>query len=367
MVNRGRGSADLAEVTVLIVDDDPPFRWQLARLLAEHAFQVSSASTIGAAWQLIERSPPDLLIIDRFLAGQDGLDLCRRVKKAPETEHIPVIAISCDHDPDRRIEALGAEADHWLEKPVNLEELLTRAQVLIKNGMRHRTVTQETASLELWQDWVRYLVHDLRSPLTIALGNVSFALRDSRSDVREALFDAQAELERAGRMLQDVLDTDRLKRGVLVPRVTETDVGALVNEIFDAVALLATERGLALERGVHGRPTVTADPHLLHRVLTNLVWNAIRYAKTRVTVTVEAESSGITVRVANDGPGIPSDKRVTLFEPWVQLEGGAHGAGLGLAFCHLVMEAHGGWIAVESGEDGNVVFALLVPGARATP
>jgi signal transduction histidine kinase len=115
-------------------------------------------------------------------------------------------------------------------------------------------------------------------------------------------------------------------------------------------------------------PPLHADPELLRRVLQNLVDNALRHSPHGNTVGIEADASdGVVVfRVRDRGPGVPAALRDRIFDKYVRIarsqgEGGAPGKGLGLAFCRMAVEAHGGRIWVEDNQPHGSVFVVRIP------
>ena len=165
-------------------------------------------------------------------------------------------------------------------------------------------------------------------------------------------------------MLQDILDTDRLQRGVLALERARVDLERLGRELLAPTRGLVGGRRLDVVLDAAGPCIVDGDPALLRRVLVNLMGNAVRYARSRVRLAFEGAPGAVRVSVENDGPGIGEELCARIFEPWIVLDptgGVTHGTGLGLAFCRLVVAAHGGEIAVTSYAEGKVVFTVTLP------
>lgn len=356
--------------SILLVDDDEDFaRELLTRLVANH-MKGEYALDASAARGSIERGLPDLIVVDKYLPDEDGFRLCEAIKADPRTSLVPIIGVSGDSAEAVRLEALRAGFDHWLPKPIDVAELVVRINVLVRTSSVTRATAAKTEGLLLWRDWVRFLVHDLRNPVAVAVNNLGLALEnpspDLDSDVQQALAEAQGELQRVAAMLQDLLDTERLQRGLLVPKHQRCSLLTVVREVARSMRVLADARRTAILVEGMGDTTVEADPGLLERVCANLVGNAIRYARRRpIQVQVDGEGAEVTIRVQNDGPAVLPEVRARLFEPWALVSGsvggGTQGTGLGLAFCRLAVEAHGGRIWLENAADGQVVFAVRLP------
>jgi signal transduction histidine kinase len=142
-----------------------------------------------------------------------------------------------------------------------------------------------------------------------------------------------------------------------------------VDELLTELAVTASARNLHLEATVTVE-SVHADPDLLRRLLLNLLDNAMRHTPpaTTVSVTATAAGEGVELAVRDQGPGVPSEFRDRIFDPFVQAEHSQHdltraGRGLGLAFCRLAVEAHEGRIWIDDGSPG-AVFKFVLPHER---
>jgi signal transduction histidine kinase len=229
--------------------------------------------------------------------------------------------------------------------------------------------------LRLREELADMIIHDLRNPLGVLTGGLEF-LRDlgpgeGPPDDRAAAIQV---MERAARRMRGLVDTlldiARLEAGELQLRLAPLDLGALVEEALLEQAPLAEAFGIAHENALPGDlPPVLGDRDVVQRVLINLLDNAIKYTPSGGTVRVEAHSDAetVTLEVIDTGPGIPLDERERIFEKFTQVRRQAEerrGSGLGLAFCQMAVQAHGGRIWVEDGPDGTGSrFAFALPRA----
>ena len=170
------------------------------------------------------------------------------------------------------------------------------------------------------------------------------------------------------RLILDLLDISKAEEGQLAPRRRDIAVTALLDEVADEHRALAASRQVTLEV-TSEVDTVSADPGLLRRLLENLIENALRHAPAASAVRLQASLAGdaIELRVADAGSGVPTELRERIFDKFVQLEHQGQGVnqggrGLGLTFCKMVAEAHGGTIRVEDGAPG-AVFCIRLPSA----
>jgi len=217
----------------------------------------------------------------------------------------------------------------------------------------------------------QFIVHDLKNPVSSLDLCAQSLLRDhelpeqARVTVQRIRDDAHALLH----MLLNLLDVSRSDERGLMPRQDVVQVQGLFEQVAHDLSLNAQAANVRL---THAREplAVVGETDLLVRVLKNLVDNAIRHAReaTEVHVSAKLTGSSVEIRVADQGPGIRPEVRETVFEPFVQLEQGASavqglGRGLGLNFCKIAIEAHGGRIWVEDAAPG-AVFCFTLPHAN---
>jgi signal transduction histidine kinase len=212
-----------------------------------------------------------------------------------------------------------------------------------------------------------FVVHDLKNPVNSLDLHAQLLLRqpDLPPRARESVLHIRAEARALLRLILNLLDISKSEEGRLTSKPTSVAIEALTAEILDAFAIRAQDGGVTLKRKL-AIESVVADGDLLRRVLENLVDNGLRHAPAGSSLTLSAErhDDGVELRVADQGRGIPPEQRERIFEAFVQ--GTAEeiltrtGRGLGLAFCRLAVQAHGGSISVEDGNPG-AVFCVRLP------
>jgi PAS domain S-box-containing protein len=234
-----------------------------------------------------------------------------------------------------------------------------------------RDVTEERLLERMRDDLVHAMVHDLRNPLTAIYGALTF-LAD---DVREILSSTQRQLwdiaiENTQGMLQlvrAILEISRLENRQMPLDQALVSLTDLVGDVLDSQLPLATDKGLRLESDAPSSlPLAWADAGLIERVLQNLVGNAIKFTpsggEVRVTVRDDGtEQRRLLVTVRDSGSGIPPEIQERLFQKFVTGEQKGRGSGLGLAFCRMVIEAHGERIWVEDTSENGTTFAFTLP------
>jgi signal transduction histidine kinase len=190
--------------------------------------------------------------------------------------------------------------------------------------------------------------------------------RDASPRSRRAAEKIREEGRALQRMITTLLDIAKADEGQLAPSRSAVDLDALIGDVFGELEARAQGAGVRLTRRLDA-VSVSADPDLFRRILENLVENAIRHAPEGSDVTVAARRAqgGIEVRVCDTGVGVPPEHRELVFERFVRAgsEPTRTNRGLGLAFCKLAVEAHGGRIWVEDALPG-AAFCLWIDHAN---
>jgi len=215
--------------------------------------------------------------------------------------------------------------------------------------------------------------HDLRNPLAATLGSIDL-IRARSSDLdpalREDVARAAHSAQRMRDLLNNLLDIMRMEDGALEAHVVRRDLGALVRARADEFRPLALAGGVRLRIELPAEPVeVDLDPDLIGRVLDNLITNALRHTpsggQVEIRVGREGRAERALLTVADTGEGIPTDALPLLFQKYAAIPGQErrrlHDVGLGLVFCRMAVELHGGTIEVGSQIGRGSVFRILFP------
>jgi len=211
--------------------------------------------------------------------------------------------------------------------------------------------------------------HDLKGPITAILGAAQALQRRDQlqltPDQETGLLDAIAVSgKRLNRMVSDLLDLERLDRGMIEPECEPTDLSALANRLVGEADFLREHPVRVLADPV----LISIDAGKVERILENLLSNAAKHTPvgTPVVVRVSERSDGVTVSVEDEGPGIPDDLKQTIFQPFRQgdaARSAGSGAGIGLSLVAKFAELHGGNAWVEDREGGGTAIRVFLPGA----
>ncbi len=267
------------------------------------------------------------------------------------------------------LEPSGAQVDRTLTPVRNSQGEINGWLLLF------RDLTEEIELDRLRQDMTNMLVHDLRSPLSMVIGGLkllpeAYELREP-DRFAQILRMAHKSSDRILTLIDQLLDISQLERGHLPLKLEAVDIDSLLREIRGRFSSAAVSDQIALMVAVDAAlPSIRVDRALILRVLSNLVDNALKFTPDGGRVQLwaerneEAASDMLLVGVRDTGPGIPPEYLDRVFEKFQQLpatRGRRRGTGLGLSFCKLVVEAHGGQIWVDSEVGEGSTFLMTLP------
>ncbi len=233
-----------------------------------------------------------------------------------------------------------------------------------------RDVSERVALDDLRRDLTSMIFHDLRSPLGNVISSLELlqaSMADSDETTRSVLSIAVRSSRRLSRLVELLLDLAQLETGQAVLHKTQAALNAAIAEAVEEVHPLAEARGHMLQFSLPKADSlvVEMDADMIRRVLINLLENALKYTRQpgRITVSARRQDQSVVVGVQDNGPGIPAAEQATIFEKFARLrqEGQPKGLGLGLAFCRLAVEAHGGRITVDSQPGEGSTFSFTLP------
>ncbi|TFH34242.1 MAG: GAF domain-containing sensor histidine kinase, partial [Anaerolineales bacterium] len=232
-----------------------------------------------------------------------------------------------------------------------------------------RDISERLELAELRTDLTSMIFHDLRSPLGNIISSLEVlqtSFEDDDETIQSVLSIASRSSRRASRLVESLLDLDRLEADKAVLDKTEASIGALIAEAVEEIHPTAEARGQFLRIHLAPRlPGVLMDVDMIRRVLINLLENAVKYTRSgdHITISAQVGDHQLTVSVRDSGPGISPKDRDRIFDKFFRLSGEARpkGLGLGLAFCRLAVEAHGGRIWVDSEEGKGSTFCFTLP------
>jgi two-component system, sensor histidine kinase and response regulator len=368
---------------ILVVDDALANLQLLFGMLRERGYRVRPVPSGKLALQAAKAQPPDLVLLDVNMPGMNGYEVCRLMKAEESLRAIPVIFLSALSEPFDKVQAFSAGGVDYVIKPFHLDEVAVRVETHLALRRAHGKLEAKNHELALANERLRALeearnilanaiVHDLKSPLAALIGNAEYLLQHGKveGEAHEVLEEMLASSHGVHRIVLNLLDVARMEEVELVPRRRTVRLGELVDRARVTAQLTTRMTGHTLAVDVDADHEVSVDPDLVTRVIENLLDNSLKYAPRRTSIRIVAratEGQGCSLRIEDQGSGVPVAQRERIFERYVRLDGDLDAnarasRGLGLAFCRLAVEAHGGRIWVEDGVPTGAVFAVTLPG-----
>ncbi len=240
-----------------------------------------------------------------------------------------------------------------------------------------RDITQRKEIERLKSEFISTVSHELRTPLTSirgALGLIEGGIAGALPSMAiEMVQIARQNADRLVRLINDILDLEKMEAGKLVLRLQDVGPEHLVAQTLDSMRAVAAEAGVRLQSALNLRENIRGDEDRIVQVLTNLLGNAVKFSPAGSVVTVRAAmAAGQRARfeVSDQGPGIPQAQMGRLFGKFQQLDASDGrlngGTGLGLAISKAIVERHGGTIGVESEPGVGSTFWFELPLQEAT-
>jgi signal transduction histidine kinase len=370
--------------TILVVDDDPRNVRLVESMLKPSGYAILQAYDGREALRRVEEERPDLILLDVMMPELSGFELCTMLRARHETRLLPILMVTALNALEDKVRGLEVGADDFLSKPINRTELLAKVRSILRVKRLQDQVEEqrrelETANRELLltqrfqESMSQMVVHDLKNPLAGIMGNIQLLqMQNERlaAPRREELLQRSLDSARQmARMIQNILEVAKLEEQKMPLKREALDVAAIVAEQTAEIAGLSARDGIRLETEIPpSLPRVDADRALLGRILGNLLSNAFKHTPSGgcITVAARGEEDRVVLSVRDTGEGIPEDLLPYIFEKFVAGESEnrrrqTYDSGLGLTFCRLAVECHGGRIGVLSTPGRGTVVTFHLP------
>lgn len=369
-----RSAEGFGAATVLVADDDPRVRRMIARILKRNGFVVLEAEDGVDALEKAQADRPDLAIVDLRMPRKNGFEVVKVLKT--EQPQRPCLVLSGWDEGEDRVQAFDVGADDFVAKPVYMKELLRRIDAFERTRRAYLEVkkaNEEADHLRLFvNEAAALLAHDLNNGLSIASVNLQFIdeeLRDREDDgeLIEAAAAGRRALRRMIGLVANFVDISRLEEAALTPVRFPTKVGDLLRSTAQIHESSRSDGG-SIDVQCSDDLVANIDPMLAERVIHNLLNNAVRYVNEGGDICLfgrwDEDGTSLFLGVANTGSRIPAEIRANLFDKYRKGPDGKAQRGMGLYFCHLACEAHGGSIALRDHEHFETYFAIRLAEAR---
>jgi two-component system, sensor histidine kinase and response regulator len=348
---------------ILVVDDTPDNCLLIQAILQDEGYQVELAESGKEALEKIEKSAPDLVLLDVMMPGMDGYEVTRRIRQNTSLPFIPIL-LTTAYDQPSVAQGLDIGAEDFIRKPVHFDELLARVRALLR--LKH-SVDERDQIARQREDFVSRLTHDLRTPLVAADRMLNLLTQGAMGELSDDVQEAMATMIRSNQnlltMVNTLLEVYRYEAGRKTLTFAPVNLYELTEDVIRELSPLAIDKGLELRMEGPNDCVIKGDRLELYRVLTNLIGNAIKFTDKGLVVVRLSKigSSEVQIEVQDTGAGIPESEQPNLFESFTSGKHKRSGSGLGLHLSRRIAQAHGGSISVNSQVDQGSTFTVMLP------
>jgi signal transduction histidine kinase len=349
---------------ILLVEDNPADARLLREMLNEQSSyqaELTHVDCMSAAEKYLAERAVDIILLDPGLPDAQGLGSIRRAHVA--APHVPLVVLTGLDDETLSEQALQEGAQDYLIK----------GQIESRGFLRALRYATERKRLDRLKDeFVATISHELRTPLTSIAGSLGLLMGNAAGNLPKRmarlLAIAHTNCQRLVRLVNDILDIEKMEAGRVVFNFTRVEVRSLAEQAIEA------NRGFAEGYGVRIRledactaSDVRADPDRLLQVVTNLLSNAIKFSPpdNEVVVAIEKGPDVVRLSVRDHGPGIPADFKPLIFEKFVQADARdarqQGGTGLGLSIVRQIVDRLSGEVGFADAPGGGTIFHVQVP------
>ena len=362
--------------TVLIVDDEPMARDIMEGFLFQEGYELVFASSGLEALSILEAVNPDLILLDVMMPDLNGFEICQRLKADKTWRHVPIILVTALGQQADLARGFEAGADDFLRKPVDDIELRARVRGMLRIKKQHDELQ---ANLHLREDLAHMIVHDMRTPVSAILGYCELLQMKGAAAFLKEIEKIRQQALSLNSFLNDILVMAKMEADRLILHPSQVELKEFIQQAVQNHQVIAEIKriNLVIDLPEESRPA-RLDSNLFQRVLDNLLANAIKFSPYEGSVILRLEypavpqpagedTAGLQFRltVLDEGPGVPEEYRDRIFDKFeivtlAQNESATYQAGLGLAFCKLVVEAHNGSISVEDNQPNGSAFIVEI-------
>lgn len=374
---------------VLVVDDSQESVDLLEYFLKPAGYKIIKARDGAEALDIVEKDPPDIILLDIMLPKVNGYEVCEKLKKRQSTFHIPIIMITVLKELKDKIKALEAGADDFLSKPFDSVELLTRVKSLLRIKYYHDEIIKRNQELEkqkeallredlLKKELTNLIIHDMKNPLFVIQGNLQMMEMNRSVSPSESSDLYTQRIARSSRsllrMILNLLDISRLEQKKMEIEPVPTDLNLMVNDIVESFKDIPEHQSKSVHMKMRDDlPNIFVDKEIFERVLENcfnyIFQNTPEFMSVEVE-TVETQKGRLQLSITHDGKAIPEEFREKIFlknaQPELKKAGYKPARGLGLIFCRLALGVQNGKLYLDAENKEKNTFILDIPTYQST-
>ncbi|MCH8841352.1 MAG: hybrid sensor histidine kinase/response regulator [SAR324 cluster bacterium] len=377
---KGNGSAAHGQDSkprIMVVDDDPANLQVIRMVVVREKFlcDLILFENGQAGLDYLNDHRVDLILLDVVMPGMNGFEMFAKLRENPAWAEIPVIFLSAIQEPEYIIRGFEMGASDYVGKPIISQVLTARIRAVLRINFLQNELKERNAELEgansLKDEFLSICSHDLRAPLSAIdltcqlLNEESGGLSDSSSELVGRIVN-QTRLAR--RLVENILDLNKIEEGRLVPHPTFFSIQELLDGcVVDQQPIILAKNIDFAKDMQSGAAVCYGDRDMIAQMVRNVLDNAIKFARNSVSVSshvaeLDAPEGGRwDLVVRDDGVGFKPEQAETLFHKYVTTNSNDAGYGLGLYISQQTVKMHNGSISVQSVPDEATTLAIRLP------
>ncbi len=361
---------------IIVIDDEESMQDSCNQVLSREGYSIYAAYRAEQGLTLVREKRPDIVLLDFKLPGKKGGGLIRAISSLDPS--IIVVVITGYATVESAVEAMKQGASDFLPKPFTPDEL----RIIVDRAMEKRRLMVETVRLQkenerIRENFVSIITHEMRSPLVVVEQYIEVLLGgytgDLESKQHEILTQCKQRINWLLSLVNEWLEMARIQETVILEKVEVVDIRKILDEAAGVIELIAQGKNIRYEIDIpEDFPTIVGNHEALVHLFLNLYSNAVKYNRKygMINTVVRDEDNMISITISDTGIGIPKEMLPFVFDEFFRVSNirkrsvtstEETGTGLGLAIVKKFVDAHKGYITVDSTVDVGTSFTVHLP------
>lgn len=349
--------------SLLLVDDIPTNLKMLFNYLKSLGFKVRIANNGEKALEQIERTTPDLILLDVMMPNMDGFEVCRRLKANVQTRDIPVIFMTAKTETVDKVKGFEVGAVDYVTKPIQQEEVLARINAHLTIRNLQKSLQQKNADLEAFAHSV---AHDIKNPVNTIMGYTDILLEDLVTKIDSDSLALLQKIYQAGENITHITEALLSLASINQQQIKmeAIEMEKVIEQVQERLSKMIEDCQGEISKPTQW-PTALGYTPWIAEVWTNYISNGLKYGGNPPRLELGAilqENDHIRFWVRDNGNGLTTEQQQQLFVPFTRLNQiKIEGHGLGLSIVQRIVEKCGGQVGIESqiGQGSTFYFTLI--------
>ena len=368
--------------TILVIDDENTMLDSCLQALGREGYSIITVDDGDVGISHVRESKPDLVLLDLKMPGKSGIEILKEINSIDPT--IVSVVITGYATIESAVEAMKLGASDFFPKPFTPDEL----RLIVKCGLEKRHLLVETRRLQeenerIKENFVSIITHEMRNPL-VGVGQYIEVLTggyigELQSKHLEILSRCRQKVKWLLSLVDEWLDMSRIHKTIILEKLEKVYMCNVIYEAIDSVNIQVEKKNISLHFSIpEDLPVIMGNHDLLVHLFMNLYSNAIKYNNKfgKIITSVTDKKDSISVQVSDTGIGIPQETLPFIFDEFFRVSTirkksgdttNETGTGLGLAIVKKIVDAHKGYITVESQENVGTCFTVHLPKKHSLP